>query len=48
MQMDEGMDTGAILMQESIPIRPEDTAGALMEKLALLGAKDHYYRIAAS
>jgi methionyl-tRNA formyltransferase len=39
MLMDEGMDTGAILMQESIPIGPDDTAGALKEKLALLGAK---------
>jgi methionyl-tRNA formyltransferase len=37
--MDEGMDTGAILMQESIPIGPDDTAGALKEKLASLGAK---------
>jgi methionyl-tRNA formyltransferase len=39
MMMDEGMDTGAILMQESIPIGPEETAGALKEKLASLGAK---------
>jgi len=39
MQMDEGMDTGAILMQESLPIGPEDTAGAMTEKLASLGAK---------
>jgi methionyl-tRNA formyltransferase len=39
MQMDEGMDTGAILMQESISISPEDTAGGLMEKLAPLGAR---------
>ncbi|MCK9420899.1 MAG: methionyl-tRNA formyltransferase [Nitrospirae bacterium] len=39
MLMDEGMDTGAILMQESLPIGPEDTAGALTEKLAALGAK---------
>ena len=39
MQMDEGMDTGAILMQESIPIGPEDTAGTLAEKLSSLGAR---------
>lgn len=39
MMMDEGMDTGAILMQEGIPISPEDTAGALTEKLASIGAK---------
>jgi methionyl-tRNA formyltransferase len=39
MLMDEGMDTGAILMREKIPIGMEDTAGALTEKLATLGAK---------
>jgi methionyl-tRNA formyltransferase len=39
MLMDEGMDTGAILMQENIPIGPEDTAGALTTKLSSLGAK---------
>jgi methionyl-tRNA formyltransferase len=36
MQMDEGMDTGAILMKESIPIGPTDTAGALTGKLSVL------------
>jgi len=39
MLMDEGMDTGAVLMQERIPIGPEDTAGILMEKLSSRGAK---------
>jgi len=39
MQMDEGMDTGAILMQERIPIEPRDTAGTLAGKLSLLGAE---------
>jgi methionyl-tRNA formyltransferase len=39
MQMDEGMDTGAILMKESITIDPADTAGTLTEKLSALGAK---------
>jgi len=39
MQMNEGMDTGDILMQESIPIGPEDTAGTLTGKLSILGAK---------
>jgi methionyl-tRNA formyltransferase len=38
MQMDEGMDTGAVLMQDSIPIAPDDTAGTLSEKLSLLGS----------
>ncbi len=39
MQMDEGMDTGAILLQESIPIAPDDTAGALAGKLSRLGSR---------
>lgn len=39
MQMDEGMDTGAVLMQESHPIGPGDTSGTLTEKLSMLGAK---------
>jgi len=39
MQMDQGMDTGAILLQERIPIDPKDTAGTLTEKLSLQGAK---------
>jgi len=39
MQMDEGMDTGGMLMVEEEPIRPDDTAGALTERLAGLGAK---------
>lgn len=39
MQMDEGMDTGAILMQERIPVASEDTAGSLTDKLSQLGAR---------
>jgi len=39
MQMDEGMDTGAVLMQERVPIEPADTAGSLTGKLAMLGAR---------
>ena len=38
MQMDEGLDTGAILLTEKIPIAHDDTASTLMEKLAELGA----------
>jgi len=38
MQMDEGMDTGAILLQEAILVSPEDTAGTLTEKLSQLGS----------
>jgi len=37
MQMDEGMDTGDILLQEAIDITDEDTAGTMFEKLARLG-----------
>lgn len=39
MLMDEGMDTGAILLQASIPIEPEDTAGNLSPRLAELGGR---------
>ncbi|MBQ9333316.1 MAG: methionyl-tRNA formyltransferase [Lachnospiraceae bacterium] len=39
MQMDEGLDTGDILIQESIPITADDTGGSLFDKLAVLGAE---------
>lgn len=39
MQMDEGLDTGDILLPGSIPIDPQDTASTLAEKLAVLGSK---------
>ncbi len=39
MLMDEGMDTGGLLLEESIPIDPQDTAGTLNEKLSRLGAE---------
>jgi methionyl-tRNA formyltransferase len=51
MQMDEGLDTGAILMQERIAIEGKDTAGTLTGKLSKLGARmivDALTRIAAS
>ncbi len=38
MQMDQGLDTGAMLLQRSIPIAPDDTAQTLHDKLALMGA----------
>lgn len=38
MQMNAGMDTGDILMQESLEITDEDTAGTLFDKLMDLGA----------
>ncbi|MGQ9734951.1 MAG: methionyl-tRNA formyltransferase, partial [Candidatus Bipolaricaulia bacterium] len=37
--MDEGMDTGEILLQRAIPIEEDDTAGSLYDKLAQLGAE---------
>ena len=39
MVMDEGMDTGAILLQERLPINVEDTAGTLSTRLAELGGR---------
>jgi len=38
MRMDASLDTGPILMQESVPITEEDTAGSLQTRLATLGA----------
>jgi methionyl-tRNA formyltransferase len=38
-QMDEGMDTGAMLLTASTPIGPEETAGELAARLAPLGAE---------
>jgi len=38
-RMDEGMDTGDMLLMESVPIEADDTAGTLGEKLSTLGAK---------
>lgn len=37
MLMDEGMDTGAILQQEVIPIGPGETAGELARRMAQIG-----------
>lgn len=39
MQMDQGLDTGAILLQQSTPIAPDDTAQTLHDKLAALGGR---------
>ncbi|MDA8064419.1 MAG: methionyl-tRNA formyltransferase [Thermaerobacter sp.] len=35
--MDTGMDTGDIILQEEVAIRPEETAGELLERLGMLG-----------
>ena len=37
MLMDEGMDTGAVLLQQTVPIEPEDTALELGARLAQAG-----------
>jgi methionyl-tRNA formyltransferase len=39
MQMDEGLDTGPILLREPIAIAAEETAGTLHDRLAALGAR---------
>jgi methionyl-tRNA formyltransferase len=39
MKIDAGLDTGDILLQQEIPIAPEDTAETLSPKLAALGAQ---------
>ncbi len=38
-QMDEGMDTGDILLMRAIPAEPDETAGGLFAKLAELGSQ---------
>ena len=39
MLMDNGLDTGAMLLSKTEPIRPDDTAATLHDRLALIGAK---------
>lgn len=39
MQLDEGMDTGPILLERRVAIGPEETAGELFERLAPIGAE---------
>jgi methionyl-tRNA formyltransferase len=39
MQMDEGLDTGPMLLAERLPISPSDTGGSLHDRLAALGAR---------
>lgn len=38
MQINEAMDEGDILLQEALPIGPDDTAGDLHDRLAVIGA----------
>lgn len=39
MQMDAGLDTGAMLLRESVPITPDTTTAQLHDQLAVLGAR---------
>jgi methionyl-tRNA formyltransferase len=39
MQMEEGLDTGPILLQQAVPIAPGTTAAALSAELAVLGGR---------
>ena len=39
MQMDEGLDTGPVLLRQSIPIGPRDTARTVHDRLAALGGQ---------
>ncbi|NIM39735.1 MAG: methionyl-tRNA formyltransferase [Hydrogenophaga sp.] len=39
MQMDEGLDTGDMLLRERIAIRENDTTGSLHDRLAVLGGR---------
>jgi methionyl-tRNA formyltransferase len=39
MQMEEGLDTGPILLQQAVPIEPGVTAADLSDELATLGAR---------
>src|SRR5258707_14144234 len=39
MQLDSGLETGPVLMQEQIPILEDDSTGTLRDRLAALGPK---------
>ncbi|KXV41303.1 methionyl-tRNA formyltransferase [Gluconobacter japonicus] len=39
MQMDEGLDTGAVLLEEATPISASDTASTLHDRLAEIGGR---------
>lgn len=38
MQMEKGLDTGPVLLSETVPIAPDETAGSLHDRLASIGA----------
>lgn len=39
MQMDEGLDTGDVLMRSEIMLAPDETGGSLFDKLSVLGGE---------
>lgn len=39
MRMDEGLDTGPVVLSATVPIAPDSTAGSLHDQLATLGAR---------
>jgi len=39
MYMDEGLDTGDMILREALPIHGEDTMGAIHDRLTVLGAR---------
>lgn len=39
MQMDEGLDTGDMLLQEKLTLDPKETGGSLFDRISTLGAK---------
>ena len=39
MQMDAGLDTGAVLLRRETPIEPDETTGGLHDRLAAIGAE---------
>lgn len=38
MQMEKGLDTGAVLLSEILRIKPDDTAGSLSDRMSRIGA----------
>lgn len=48
MQMDEGLDTGDIVAMAAVPIGPDESAGALHDRLAALGARLMVQTLAAA
>ena len=47
MRMDEGLDTGPVLLSRDLEIAPRETTGSLLERLAALGARSIIEALAA-